>query len=55
MIAGDEYLPVPTMSREAKVRPAMTNGSLVMSRGAYPPPTKFTISISSPSATTVES
>src|SRR4051812_6088804 len=28
--ACDEYLPVPTMRREAKVRPAMTNGSLVI-------------------------
>src|SRR4051812_9534638 len=27
--AWDEYLPVPTMRREANVRPAMTNGSLV--------------------------
>src|SRR5689334_20637909 len=26
--AWDGYLPVPTMRREAKVRPAMTNGSL---------------------------
>ena len=100
--ACDGYLPVPTMSRELKVRPAMTRGSrghcecqcscelaLFVARGAhphapdrppagccssrrsnreprnaeratpsrgarYPPPTKFTISTSSPSLTTVE-
>src|SRR5882672_3219854 len=30
--ACDEYLPVPTMSRDVKVRPAMVNGVSVMSR-----------------------
>ena len=56
---NDEYLPVPTMSREVKVRSAMTRGSFT---GCYPdsgqtcdapPPTKLTISTSSFSLTSV--
>ena len=34
MIACDEYLPVPTMSRDVNVRPAMTTGvSIMLMRG----------------------
>ena len=48
--ACDEYLPVPTISRDAKVRPAITKGESVTR--SYPPPTKFTISSVSPSPMT---
>ena len=41
------YLPVPTISREVKVLPATLQVSLI----AQPPPTKVTISYSSPSST----
>src|SRR5881392_878814 len=32
MTACDEYLPVPTMSRDTKVRPAMVKGESVMAK-----------------------
>ena len=44
------YLPVPTISREVKLRPATVHVSFV-SVTAQPPPTKWTISKRSPSAT----
>ena len=49
MTAGDEYLPVPTMSREENVLSAMVKLSMIRR------PTKLTISTWSPSWTTVSS
>ena len=45
------YLPVPTISRERKVRPATVQVSSSIAATWSPPPTKCTISRSSPSST----
>jgi hypothetical protein len=44
------YLPVPTISRERKVRPATVQVSSCRRAILSPPPTKWTISSTSPSA-----